>query len=252
MIFLFKKREITVDCFITNPTAYELYPVSKSSDFFPEGWKKLPRSKMIKIHGDRHPESKLDVEMATAKKCIGLINLFSSGFIIPAWCDFGIEIKPDGKPMWYAHGDMIVDQHPSWQVWDDFYKGYGHAKIASPWVLREKSGVKFTWNQCDWHNTHQVDRFKTLSGVIDYKYQQQTNINMFIKRDCTINFKGGDPLVHLIPISDRDVKIKTHLVTHDEIIKLNPNPAHFINQYNTTKRIRDKNEKSKCPFGFGK
>jgi hypothetical protein len=249
-MFWFKRKLIVVDCFITHPTIEKFYPIQKASNFFPEGWKVLPKSKSIKVYAERNPASNLEVDMATAKKCIGLINLFSTGFIIPSWCDFGIEMDASGKHMYHSPFDLVVDQHPSWQLWDTLYDGYSHAKIGSPWILREKTGVKFSWHQCDWNDTENLDKFRILSGVIDYKHQHQTNVNMFIKKNSLVNFKAGQPLVHCIPISENDVTIKTHLIDMNEMIKLDYRPVQYMNQYNKIKKITEK--ESKCPFGFGK
>jgi hypothetical protein len=57
--------------------------------------------------------------------------------------------------------------------------------------------------------------------------------------------------VHLIPLSDKNIKIKTHVVTSAELSKLNSRPRVFTNYYNKRKKILQSNHK-KCPFGFGK
>ena len=249
-MFWFKRKKIVVDCFTQHPTIYELYKPQAAIKFIPNGWKKLPKTVKIKPYEQQDPESKIEFDSATMKKCIGFINLFSNGFIIPNWCDVKIEIKSDGSFMYHAGGDFIANQHPSFQKWTDLYEDYGHVKFGSPWLLYEKSGVQFTWNQCDWHKTDLIDKFKIVSGVIDYKYQHQTNINMFIKRNTVLEFDAGEPMVHLIPISDREVKIKTHLLDPAEFIKIDRTPTQYINQYNTWKKTIDSNRK--CPFGFGK
>lgn len=251
MMFFFKRKQIIIDCFVVNPTIHDYYPIQSANKFFPDGWKKHPRSKKIKLHEYVEPSSNIEVELPTIKKCIGFIDLFSSGFIIPAWCDFGIEFQENGKMTYHANGNTVIEQHPRWQVWNDLYSDYGHAKVISPWILHEKDGVKFSWHQCDWNNTQYLDRVRIVSGVVDYKYQHQTNINMFIKKGSIVNFSANQPLVHLIPISERDVKIKTHLVTPDEIMKKDYKPSQYMNQYNFAKKVID-NKESKCPFGFGK
>jgi hypothetical protein len=248
-MFWFKRKEIVVDCFITHPTIEKYYPIQNANNFFPDGWKKMPKSRSVKIYQEKDPNSNIEVELSTIKKCVGLLNLFSSGFIIPAWCDFGIEIDELGKHRYHSPFDLVIDQHPSWQVWDKFYDGYAHAKIGSPWILHEKSGVKFSWHQCDWHYTEKIDKFKILSGIIDYKYQHQTNVNMFIKKNTIIDFKAGQPLVHCIPLSEHEVKIKTHLVDINEMLKIDFRPVQYMNQYNMIKKSK---EKKKCPFGFNK
>jgi hypothetical protein len=251
-MFWFKRKEIVVDCFVTNPVIEKFQSIAPAYNFFPEGWKTLPKTVNIKVHENNDPNSKIEAPLSTIKKCIGIQHLFSNGFIIPAWADFHIEIQKTGKLMYASPAEFQVDQHPTFQLWDGLYDGYGHVKISSPWVIHEKSGVSFTWNQCDWHNTKNAEICKIVSGVLDFKYQHQSNINMFVKKDSVYSANAGDPLVHLIPISEKNVKIKTHLVDINEIRKLDHLPAQYSNQYNTIKRKTIEQEAKKCPFGFGK
>ena len=74
---------------------------------------------------------------------------------------------------------------------------------------------------------------------------------MFIKKRNKVEFKAGEPLVHLIPISEKQVEIKTHLVSVDEILKMVPRPTTYANRYNFFKKSME-SETKKCPFGFGK
>ncbi len=247
-MFWFKKKEIVVDCFTVNPTIYTCNPIAPANNFFPAEWKSHPKFIRTKYHSDN--TSNLEVDLPTIKKCIGFINLYNVGFMIPSWCDFGIEIREDGSYTYHNAGDLRIDQHPRFQVWDTLYKDYGHAKIGSPWLLKEKTGVQFSWHQCDWHKTDVIDKFKIVSGVVDFKYQHQTNVNMFIKKGSSVNFNAGEPLAHLIPISDSNVKIKNHLIDGIEMSKIDFRPTQYSNQYRKMKNVIE--NKSKCPFGFGK
>jgi hypothetical protein len=254
MMFWFKRKEIVIDCFVANRTIHEAFTIAPANKFFPDGWKTMPKTKNIKVHKEQYPDCELEIELPTIKKCVGLIELFTTGFIIPSWVDFGIEINKDGKHMWCGAGDIIVDQHPAWQLWEGLYDGYGHAKIASPWLIKEKTGIKFSWNECDWHNTHNLDKFRILSGVTNFKFQHQTNINLFLKRNSTMYVKAGSPLVHIIPITENSVKIKTHLVTDVEMKALDRQVSQYSGHFKTMKKSILESEKelskSKCPFGF--
>jgi hypothetical protein len=131
------------------------------------------------------------------------------------------------------------------------YDGYSHIKLGSPWLFKEKTGVKFSWHQSDWHRTDIIDRCRIVSGVVDYKYQNQTNVNLFVKKSTNVEFKAGEPLVHIIPISDKRVVLKTHLVDPLEFSKMEYRPAQYTNSYRTHKKSVEEQER-KCPFGFGK
>jgi hypothetical protein len=251
-MFWFKRKQIIVDCFTQESTTHLCYPPAPANEYFPEGWKKMPKLVKNVMFNDKVSTSSLSVDMPTLKKCTGFINLYTSGFIIPSWTDFGIQIDTKGEYFYYNCGPLRIDQHPSFQLWEGLYDGYAHIKLGSPWLFKEKTGVKFSWHQSDWHRTDIMDRCRIVSGVVDYKYQNQTNVNMFIKKDSVVEFKAGDPLVHLIPLSDKEVILKTHLINPLEFSMMEQKPSQYINQYKRYKTSIDKLEQAKCPFGFGK
>ncbi len=132
MIFFFKKNKIVVDCFTANSGVQQLYPIASANKFYPEGWKKHPAYIKQKIYPG-NPESSLTVDAPTIKKCPGFIDLFNNGFIIPSWSDFGVEINSRGEFLHHTAGELKIEKHASWQIWDGLYSDYGHIKIGSPW-----------------------------------------------------------------------------------------------------------------------
>ena len=180
-MFLFRRKKVTIDCFINNELIYNLCKIDHANKFIPQEWKQLPAFVDIKSNND--PRSDMKLPVATAKRCISLTNLFNTGFILPSWTDFDIEVLDDGtvhrqSPM----NDLNAEPHPRFLIWDNLYKNYSHTKIYSPWLIREKSGIKFSWNQCDWHNTNRIADCHILSGLIDFKAQHGSHINMFVKK----------------------------------------------------------------------
>lgn len=245
MLF-FKRSVITLDCFTTNPTLYNYYPIQTANNFFPDGWKQLPKYKDIK--SNQYPESTLSVPRSTMKKCNGFINLFKSGFIIPMWTDVALEATEDGKCFYETAANVRISEHGRWQMWEDLYKGYTNVKFVSPWLIKEKTGVKFLFGGVEYHNTHNVDKFKISSGVVDYKYQHHSNIISFVKNTTTVRLELGEPIVHVIPLSEKRLEIKTHLIDQLEWDKLETPLMGFNNNYNKVTRIEK--SRSKCPFGF--
>jgi hypothetical protein len=130
------------------------------------------------------------------------------------------------------------------------YKGCGHIKLTSPWFFEEKQGIKFSWNPCMWNGTHHKADMHILSGVVDYKYQHTTNVNAFIKHGSIVKLDAGEPLVHLIPLSDKKVKVRNHLLTDAEFSKRFAIEMQASN-YNNPRNVK-KPKESKCPFGFGR
>lgn len=246
MMFWFKKSEIIVDCFTPHHDIYESYRPLPASHFIPEGWKNLPKTISMRAM----PNSKIEIPRGTLKLCKGFTNLFSSGFILQLWTDVILDANTEPMSQLAASDFIMFNSHPKFQMWEGLYDGYKHVKFSSPWNLVEKTGVRFTWNRCDWHNTENAHKMHMLSAVTDFKYQHHVNMNIFVKDNETVNLSAGQPMVHLIPISEKKVKLKYHVISHQEFDSKFSHMTKFSGKYKESVRIVD--NKPKCPFGFSK
>ena len=245
-MFFFKRKEIIVDCFTPHYDIYESYRPLPANNFIPEGWKSLPKT----INMKALQRSNMEIPRGTMKMCKGFTNLFSSGFIIQLWSDVALDSNTDPMSQIAASNSIFFNSHPDYQMWDGLYRGYKHVKFSSPWALVEKTGVKFTWNRCDWHNTDIADKMHMVSAVTDFKYQHHANMNIFIKDNSIVKLTAGQPMVHLIPMSEHKLKLKYHLISLQEFDTRFYHSTKFSGEYKENVRLID--NKSKCPFGFGK
>ena len=75
---------------------------------------------------------------------------------------------------------------------------------------------------------------------------------MFLKKidDYQYDINFGTPIVHLLPLTDKNVKIHNHLISDEEfrIMTEKNNSIKFSKNYKTIKKIIDQN--NKCPFKF--
>jgi hypothetical protein len=206
---------------------------------------------MVEVKSLPDPRSKESIPIPTAKRCVGIVNLFTTGFILPSWTDFKIEMMKDG--LFYKHDPMNsldANPHPEFMYWENLYKGFQHVKISSPWLIREKSGVKFHWASPVYHNTEQHANFQTLSAIVDFKAQCNTHVNMFIKKGSTLTVNAGDPLVHIVPLSENDVELRNHVVSEQEYNTIANNFTRKSMWGGQHKALYNQKEESKCPFGF--
>jgi hypothetical protein len=256
MIFLFKKKKIVVDCFTPFKSVYEGYPIQNSMNFFPK-----EISKIKSFYTEKHPQTNIDMQMPTIKRCVGIIDYYKTGFIIPMWTDF------IGQPRTAAEGSTSIGlitspfsfaPHPHWQYKDTgMFDTHFHIKLDSPWNIKENSGVRFTWNPCTWNLHSHSKNFIVPPAVISFDVQCGTHINMFIdKTSDKFTLYAGTPMVHLVPLSDQEVDIKCHLVDVEEYLTYGI-PQEFSrilpNRYARYKTIvKNKQNKKGCPFGFGK
>ena len=129
---------------------------------------------------------------------------------------------------------------------------YNHIKLNSPWIFQEKTGIKFLWMGAEWA----LDKYniKVLPGVINFDIVSYTNVNiMFPKDDKDFFVSVGQPLVQLIPLSEKKLVLKNHLINRNEYDTMIINSAsQSFYGWRKVLQLRKRNKKrGTCPFGFG-
>jgi hypothetical protein len=250
MMFWFKKKKIVIDCFTPYKGVHDLYKIDKAVTFFPEEVKKLSN-----FYKKKEPNTKISYDAATIRKCIGLQELYKTGFILPMWTDFICE--PAGAVQGNnAIGLMLspfsFSQHDKEQF-TGFFEGLIHVKLSSPWKMVDKSGTKFSWNSTTWNLHNHVKNFTVVPGVISFEHQADTNVNVFMNPDVkNFTLTAGTPLVHMTPLTDNEIVLKHHLVSVNEFYDIGiPSDFSMLTPERYIKWKRE-SERAKCPFGFGK
>ena len=247
MIFLRRPGVIHLDCFTDRADVFTFSKVNHSKNFIPEWWKKLPKVDPITDH-----------PYGTMKSCQGFIDLFRKGLIIPLWSDISIllgEIGSDEIFWQYADQTSSAGPHPTSQRGYEYLPGqnYQHLKLDSPWIFKTKVDLDWVVHGVTWCNYHPTTVI-IPEGILNFKWQVGTNINMFLQRKPEkqkILIEANQPLLQLIPMSEKEIVIHHHLISSDEmsLIGKKHKLSKFRNTYNVSKNIRLENE-SKCPFGF--
>ena len=246
MFFFFKKPKLHIDAFISEDfkTTYELAPIDYANKFYPEWWKKL----------EKPPLNFVGKKSATnARLCSSIIDTYKKGIILPMWSDFVFKMTTNGtKTEMYANDNAKLDGHSVSQR-KGFREELIHYKHISPWSIKSERGVFFNFNP-DWYNLETSD-FELLPGMLEFYNQHSTNVNFFIQRkEQEFTVKFGQPLIHIVPLSEREIVLTNHLVTvqeHDKIFrntKISFGPDYLMRR-KYSKRQTD--QESKCPFGFG-
>ena len=242
------KSKIVLDCFTTCVKAYQYFPVSDASEYIPEWWKNLPKTYKVDI------QNTMKSEAATMKTCPGVMNFFNKGFIVPLFSELSFQIKEEsGKGSFYYEfaaqdKNAYIDLHDNRQYFGAFGNNYLQAKITLPWLITEKTGVNFLLLEPTW-NMENPNSYMVPPGTLDFKYQNNINVNIFMEiKDIRVDIPPGFPLAHVIPLSDKKIKIKTHLVDDNEYSKLlsSCQPFSWIGSHRKRKYLIDK--KNKCPF----
>jgi hypothetical protein len=240
--FFHRKPTIVVDCFTVDPNAYKYAPIVQSKKTLPEWWKKLPST-----NPDAYP-----LEHKNMKTCFGFNELYKRGCVIESWSDYKIIVNEKGYTYHYS-SYYPPEEHDPIQ-WGSGFKNHFHMKLSSPWFLREKTGVYFNFIPALW-NLDNYD-FKILPGILNFKYQNQTNINIMLpvkKEEYIIDIRMGQSLVQLIPLrDDLNYEYKNHLISKQEYDNFfeKSGSANFRGIRDVISLIKrnEKRNSSKCPF----
>lgn len=257
----FKKKPIYLDCYTTHNHVYEMFKIESAKKHTPDWFKNLAST---------FTNPKSITPIPTAKTCSGVMSFLRSGIVIPMWCDsqFGYTTVNTG----YSQNIQLVTQfsdqmtqcqvHVQDQIGLDFMPPdtYIHFKVFSPWVFKCSEDIDWLWTQPT-YNFKYPDSLTMLPGVIEFKYNSNVFINFSMRKHNAaggpnqIQIDAGQPLVQLIPITEREVIIRNHLVDMSEwqrIYETN-NRVFFFNNHNRKRNFFKKQETgSKCPFGGNK
>lgn len=244
--FFHRTSKIHLDCFTYMTHTYEMTPIVYAMAAAPQWWKNLDKSELS--YDWKHftsPRKSLNM-----KSCYGFIELYKRGVVLDNWCD--LKIKVDSKGFRYMFSDgQNPDEHSRHQMGEGF-KNYHHLKLTSPWIFKEKTGVKFhfsgaTWNLEDYN-------VRVLPGVVDYRVNGYTHVNIMIpKVEYEHTIPAGQALAHIVPLSDKKLRIKNHLISKQEFDTMCRHSSSLYAGWRGVKKLLDRNDErqKKCPFGFG-
>ena len=246
------KDDSVVECTTNKHGVYKWGDIDVSNKSLPSWWKDIPNTFNDSNHfGFKKPASRSVFSnfkplLPTIKYCPAIQGIFSSGLIIKAWSDIKIFVSPEGYvDSIQALDDFIMDkdgtQHPYSQR-AGFLPNHAHWKIHSPWALSTKKYRKFFFSGAYlWNPSLIENNIFIIPGHIDFYTQHGTEINMFLpikNEPYEINFKLGDPLVHLFPLDGKPVKVNKKLIEEKEFRTLDNFHPKFINSAGLLKNKR--------------
>jgi len=240
---LFSRKTLVLNFYTDRKEVFDLAKPIKASKAFPDWWKDLPKE----MPGDPI------TPMSTMKRCIGFTELYNNGFILPMWSDLNIDVGPIGTTgaRWcYADMKSGAGNHPAEQRGNYLPDTqYQHLKLTSPWHAVCDEDVKWAYFQPTW-NFNNPETLVIPPAVIDFKYQTNLNVNLFLVRTDQAkmhNFLFGQPMAHIVPLTERPVEYRFNLVTKEELDGLRTPSLWFTNKYTNFKTAA-----GKCPFGTSK
>lgn len=234
--FFIKKSEVILDCFTTDMTIFSATPIQKGTNFIPSWWKSLPDASVKNKNVDIVPGS-------TMKHCIGFTNYFHKSVVMPLWSD--LIICTEEQDYWYQFADNSSIMYPHNPIQYNFTYDFFHAKIDSKWIFSCKEDINFFMAPPQWDSfldNNFTENVHFISGLLDFKYQTSTNINLFLSRKVNrFELLRGIPLVFFFPLTDKKIKIVNHLITEQEFNKTKLATKSFKREYLSRKHLIKKN-----------
>ena len=131
-------------------------------------------------------------------------------------------------------------------------------KIVFPWHIEEKTGVQFLLQKPMWTTNNDplmINKIVSAGGVIDFKSQHCLHLHTFAEIP-PVNYEFiwnvGMPLLHMIPLTDKTIKLKTHVIAESEWVKktqVSTGAKTFLKpSLKKDLLIRDFETKAGCPF----
>lgn len=247
-----KKNELFLDCYTYLPYVYETAKINHAVKYIPDWWKNTPK----------YEESE---NQATIKNCVALKDYFKTGIVIPSWFSLSLTIhsqdfeREESFSFDSSTNHFEEISHPKCQYSLLAGKNKINFKIKSPWLIYCKEPINFVWSHPLYNMVKMTDKnFDIMPAVVNYKYQNATNINAIITKEENdlqmIKIEPLNPLVMMHPMTERKVNLRHHLVSEEEWKQRLDLVSEFIHPfldnrlYENRKRIIDKIDSIECPF----
>jgi hypothetical protein len=239
----FKKKDIVINFYTDKAHVFNYFPVVEAKKTLPSWFKELPRP-YFNSPEDSHSNIKL---------CPGIMDYYTSGFLVPLWSELYLKIGKAGETNYawqYSDQQSALVSHSPHMYGNVLPETeYQHLKLTSPWMVTCEEDIEFIIKQPDWRFDIN-DNIHISSGFLNFKYQPTLNVNLFVKRekeDSEIMLKQGTPLLHIVPLTERKIIMKTHLIDNKEFNSIFSKSisTSFLRFYEDKKKIM---QSSGCPY----
>ena len=216
----------------------DIVPIRESKHFIPEWFKKAPAFP----EGERWNEL---TDVPTVKRCPGFIDFFKMGYVLPAWCDFHLELGENECRVKTPQNAFPTNYHGPHQ-----YINYlpehakKNAKLAfkppSPWHVKTPKGIKML--ELPMLHHHNPD-FYTVGGLTDTHLFHELNPIWVFMRTGEFFIKRGTPISMLIPIRTEEFDVVIREQTEEDASAMGKQVYAITSVFNCKMRKYEKIEK---------
>lgn len=153
---------------------------------------------------------------STVRKCPAILDILSTGYIIPLWSDFKLK-RTNKNEMGYlmppaaselfggitTHAKPQIDNYP---FDNDTFPG--SVKFMNPWGIVTPPGYSCMFVSPYYHSHPHI---RAMNGIIETDRYHEAHINTFFnaKINEEIELKRGMPLVQVIPFKREEYEMET-------------------------------------------
>lgn len=215
MFFFCKPKPLIVHFFTAREEVFLHAKPQKAAQYIPEWVKQLPKAQF--------PE---DISAPLKKKlniksCPGLINLYKKGFVLPLWSDLSVEIIDGSWRYQFADNVSVASPHVVSQFdGAPFSQDYTHLKLHNPWAFSSNLGVDVLFTAPSWNGFGYGDVVVAPGAYSPHNISSAANINLFFRKQkerVVYELPFGHPLVHIVPVTERNLVLKYELVSEAEV-----------------------------------
>lgn len=247
MFFIFRNKPIKITAIVSENYSYaeSFSPIRRASKFIPKWWKDTPKSS---FNWNNMKATQ------TISSCVGFHNNYKTGFILPMWCELAIKFGNSSYHYHFSDEQSILERHDNDQC-PGFFENYNICKIISPWLMLCKEPIKMMFDSpLPFHNS--PPEFITPYGIVDFiGGRTATNIFTCFSKKHELNksnilIKQGQPLLHMIPLTEKEVDLKCEVVSLSEYNKIFSlqKSSHFVGTGLKNINQEKKQNIETCPF----
>ena len=171
----------------------------------PKWYKNLPSVR--KLLNQNNPQEQPDY---TAKKCIPILDAFTTGYYLVTKYDSTWSVGKDGNHLCQCPAKLVdggvkpITMHPWEQLRGmdvgDIYNEYAY-KFSNPFVIKTPPGYSCLFT----HPFNQISPFLTLTGVVDTDmHPLAIQFPFLMMKDFEGTIKAKTPIVQIIPFKRDD------------------------------------------------
>jgi hypothetical protein len=180
-------------------------------------------------------------EKFTFPLCPGMFDYSRIGYIMPAWTDIHIKVNKAGMVVVVGGGRKHSAFQQPIPMDSKMVNGLFQTQdipltpfnIGSPWkIFTYDKNISALLLPAWYHSPVEfLENFYVYPGVVDYDTFNVCNVILAPKKKVEYTIKSGDPLLHIIPIYNRDISCGYGPPTVEQESLINYDPAMHRTQY---------------------